>query len=79
MIDKAVMKLAKNRNLAMAWVDYKKAYDMVPHSWILEVCEMFGVVQNVKELIGNSMDLWKTELMVNGNVLGSVDIDRGIF
>ena len=40
---------------------------------------MFGVAQNVKGLIGNSMDLWKTELTVNGDVLGSVDINRGIF
>ena len=22
----------KKRNLSMAWIDYKKAYDMVPHS-----------------------------------------------
>ena len=33
-IDRAVIKEVKSRhkNLAMAWVDYKKAYDMVPHS-----------------------------------------------
>ena len=33
-IDRAVIKEVKsrNKNLAMAWVDYKKAYDMVPHS-----------------------------------------------
>ena len=39
LIDKAITKDArmKCRNLNMAWVDYKKAYDMVPHSWILEV------------------------------------------
>ena len=24
------------RNLAVAWLDYKKAFDSVPHSWILE-------------------------------------------
>ena len=37
-IDRAVIKEVKsrNKNLAMAWVDYKKAYDMVPHSWIIE-------------------------------------------
>ena len=35
-------------NLAMTWVDYKKAYDMVPHSWILEVIEMMGVARNVR-------------------------------
>ena len=33
-IDRVVIKevKARNKNLAMAWVDYKKAYDMVPHS-----------------------------------------------
>ena len=33
-IDRAVMKEVKsrNKNLAMAWIDYKKAYDMVPNS-----------------------------------------------
>ena len=38
LIDKAITKDArlKCRSLNMAWVDYKKAYDMVPHSWILE-------------------------------------------
>ena len=33
-IDRAVIKEvnSRNKNLAMAWIDYKKAYDMVPHS-----------------------------------------------
>ena len=36
-IDRAVIKEVKsrNKNLAMAWIDYKKPYDMVPHSWII--------------------------------------------
>ena len=35
-IDRAVIKEVKsrNKNLAMAWIDYKKTYDTVPHSWI---------------------------------------------
>ena len=34
LIDKTILKEAKRkqRRLAMAWVDYKKAYDMMPHS-----------------------------------------------
>ena len=34
MLDKATMKDSRYRktNLAMAWIDYQKAYDMVPHS-----------------------------------------------
>ena len=33
-IDRAKIKEVKsrNKNLVMAWIDYKKAYDMVPHS-----------------------------------------------
>ena len=33
-IDRAVIKEVKsrNKNLAMAWIDYKKAYHMIPHS-----------------------------------------------
>ena len=36
-VDKMVMRNCKKRktNLAMAWIDYKKAYDIVPHPWIL--------------------------------------------
>ena len=36
-IDRTVIKEVKfrNKNLAMVWIDYKKAYDMVPHSWII--------------------------------------------
>ena len=36
LIDKAVMKNCKRRKvgLSMVWIDYRKAYDMTPHSWI---------------------------------------------
>ena len=40
----------------MAWIDYQKAYDMVPHSWILECARMVGVAQNIINVIENSMD-----------------------
>ena len=34
LIDKAVLREAKRkrRHLSVAWIDYKKVYDMVPHS-----------------------------------------------
>ena len=37
-IDREVIKDVKSRhkNLAMAWIDYKKAYDTIPHLWIIE-------------------------------------------
>ena len=63
----------------MAWIDYKKAYDFVPHSWIIECMEMFGVAENVREFLRRSMTQWKLSLTSNGEKLGDVDVKRGIF
>jgi len=63
----------------MAWIDYKKAYDMVPHSWILESVTLVGIGENIKRLLKNSMGNWKTQLNAYGTTLGEVNIQRGIF
>ena len=57
-IDRAVIREVKSRkkSLAMAWMDYKKAYDMVPHSSIKECLDLFGVAENIKTLLVNSME-----------------------
>jgi hypothetical protein len=33
----------KNRNLSIAWIDYKKAYDSIPHSWLIEVLKIYKI------------------------------------
>ena len=65
----------------MAWIDYTKAYDMVPHSWILKFLKMVGTAKNMISIISNSMVNWnvKTELTSGGMALGQVDIRKGIF
>ena len=81
LIDKAILKNCRRRltNLSMAWIDYKKAYDMVPHSWILRCLEMVGGAKNIINIISNSMVNWKTVLTSEGTDIGQVDIKRGIF
>jgi len=81
LIDKAVLKKAKRKKrcLSMAWVDYRKAYDMVPHPWILKVLNISKVAGNIEGFLKNSMTSWRTNLSCNGENLGSVDIKRGIF
>ena len=32
----------------MAWIDYRKAYDLVPRSWVNECMEMFGIAENLR-------------------------------
>ena len=33
----------KKINLSMAWIDYQKAFDRVPHSWIVKSLELNGI------------------------------------
>ena len=81
LIDKMVLKDCKRRhtNVVMAWIDYRKAYDMVPHSWIIEFLEIFDIARNVEQFIRRSMAQWKTELTSCGERLGHVHIRRRIF
>ena len=58
---------------------YKKAYDMVPLSWISECLEMFGIANNAEDFLNNSMKSWKLELNASGEKLEEVDKRRGIF
>ena len=57
LIDKAILTDCKRRhtNLAMAWIDYRKAYDMVPHNWIREYLARFGIALNVREFLLSRM------------------------
>ena len=81
LIDKTIIRNCKRRqtNLGVAWIDFKKAFDMVPHSWIIKCLTMFGVAQNIINFLQMSMGKWTTELTSGNNVLGEVDIKRGIF
>ena len=57
LIDKVVLREArrKKRCLSVAWIDYRKAYDMVPHSWICEMLNLVKVAGNLKGLLIDSM------------------------
>ena len=77
MIDKMVMKNSKRRttNLNVAWIDYTKAYDMVPHSWVLQCLKIFKVANNISNVIKNSMKNWKVKLATGKETLGEVKIE----
>ena len=81
LIDKMIMKNSKRRktNLSMAWIDYKKAFDMVPHSWLIECLEIYGAEENTIKFLKNTMAHWKTILTSSGTRLAEVNIRRGIF
>ena len=63
----------------MAWIDYGKAYDFFPHSWILERFDMLGISDNVRSFLEKSMKKWELLLNLNGSDLCEFHINRGIF
>ena len=75
-VNRAVIKEVKSRikKLAMDWIDYKNTYDIVPHSWIIKCLDLFGVAENIKSLLVNSMEKWKVMLCSGNPELGEVDI-----
>ena len=60
-------------------MDYRKAYDLVPHSWLLKTLDLTKIAGNVGRLLQNSMSMWQTELTCNGERLCDIEIKRGIF
>ena len=57
LIDKTVLKDCKERhtNLSMTWIGCRKAYGLVPHNWVNECMEMFGIAENLRTFLQKSM------------------------
>ena len=81
LIDKQILKYCKKhqRNLAMKWINYKKAYDMMPHGSIIEAMEMVRIPDNIVNLFENKKETWRTELIAYNQSLEEVNIRIGNF
>ena len=73
----------KKKNLSMAWIDYRKAYDSIPHSWILKTLRMYRFNEKVIRLMETSMNNWNTTMKPYYNdgciITDPIKIKRGIF
>ena len=85
MINNAILKNCKKRkkNLSTAWIDYKKAFDNISHSWILKCLQMYKIHPVLITFIEESMNQWKTNmtLVYKDAILetGPIRNKRGIF
>lgn len=87
LIDMAIcQQVRRNKGaLSTAWIDYKKAYDSVPHSWLERILELYQINATLRSFLGTCMRQWTTVLRNPGggeSTLGSQDfvrIERGIF
>jgi len=66
-INKMIMEEAKhkNRNISTAWIDYKKAYDSVPHDWIIETLRIHKFDPTIIKFFETTMTNWQTSLTLN--------------
>ena len=63
----------------MAWVDYKKAYDMVQQNWFIDFLKMYKISDEVMKFIENTTENWRVELTAGRKSLTEVKIQTGIF
>ena len=73
----------KKKNLSTAWIDYKKAFDSVPHDWIIETLKIHKFDATTTKFIETTMKEWKTSLHLrhsSGEISTPVfNIKTGIF
>ena len=77
LVNKMILENAKTKqkHLSTAWIDYNKAFDSVPHSWILRCLETFKVSPIIINCRRTSMKLWETNCTLsNSNVLTANDM-----
>jgi len=67
LISKAILQECKGRkkNLCMAWIDYQKAFDKVPHSWIIKSLELIGINNKVISFTKKVMSYWRTRMRLH--------------
>ena len=85
LLNKAILEdcKRKKKNLSVAWIDYRKAYDSVPHSWILKTLSIYKFNNKLINFMEKSMKSWNTTMYLN-HVQGiitteKISIKQGIF
>ena len=63
----------------MTWIYFRKAYDMMHHSWMIKSLELVGAPKNIVNLLKETMENWKTNLICSNTDPGAVKINCEIF
>ena len=85
LLDKTIMEDAKRKkkNVSFMWIDYKKAYDSMPHSWIKEILKIYKIDKTIRNFISYLMPTWRTKITLphDKGYIETEDIsfNKGIF
>ena len=70
------------RSLSLAWVDYKKAYDLVPYCWVNAMLQAVQAPKPIRALMKQLSKMWATDLCLwttEGPEHISIEMKSGIF
>ena len=85
LINKNIMKQVRKmrRNFITVWLDYQKAFDSIPHSWLIKSLKLAKIPNNIISAIENLAKSWYTILHRNSNnktiVSDLIKIIKGIY
>ena len=83
--DTVIMKQAEKqqRNIHICYIDYKKAFDSVPHSWLIKVLNIYKIHPIIRAFLAHVMTTWRTKIhLITDNqeiVTDNINIHKGIF
>ena len=73
----------RHKSLSMAWVDYQKGYDSVPHGWLLQCLQMHKISPVLCKFLSCVMKSWRTSMVLSCGTstikTRLMQIRRGIF
>ena len=84
-LNKSVLKEVRNkkRNLHTVWLDYRKAFDSVPHEWLFFALKLAQVPEKLIVATRELIKVWRTKLQLNGThesiMIGAISFLKGLF
>ncbi len=84
MVDAMILESARvrYRNLSVAWIDYKKAYDRVPHDWVERILNDIKAPRYISNNISNLIPMWSSRFELGRGrrtVKVNLQFRRGLF
>jgi len=72
-----------NRNLYIAYIAYRKAFDSVPHTWLIRVLQIYRMGRQIIDSLQQLMKKWTTALQdkaKNNRIMSDpIRVQRGIY
>ena len=56
------------RSLIKMWLDYQKAFDSVPHEWLIKALELAKIPERIKTPIKTLMKKWSANVNIQSGV-----------